>query len=337
MINVGVIGLGMMGLTHLDAYRKHVGVRIAAICDIDEDRLAGKTQAAGNIEGQAQDGIASLDVTRYTAADQLLADANVDLVDVCVPTDLHVEFGVKALRAGKHLFVEKPLGRAHQEVEKLLQAEEESAGMAFVGQCMRFWPGWTWLKTAINEQTYGRVLAASFQRLASHPGGPFYSDGQRCGGAVLDLHIHDTDFVQFCFGMPKSVTCRGYSKITDQPDHVVTHYHYDDIPLVVAEGGWAMAAGFPFRMAFSVNFEEATVVYDSSAAAPLMLYRPGNEPETISCDPRMGYEIEIEYFIHCIETGVKPSVVTLGEAAKAIRIVEAEVLSLHAGKPINIE
>jgi predicted dehydrogenase len=336
MINVGVVGLGMMGLTHLDAYCKYAGARVVAICDIDEDRLAGKTQAVGNIEGQAQDGVAALDVARYKEADRLIADADVDLVDICLPTELHVEFGVKVLRAGKHLFVEKPLGRTHQTVGQLLQAEEESAGMAFVGQCMRFWPGWTWLKTAIDEQPYGKVLAATFRRLASHPGGPFYSDGQRCGGAVLDLHIHDTDFVRFCFGTPKSVMCHGYSKITDQPDHVVTHYQYDDIPLVVAEGGWAMSEGFPFQMAFTVNFEKATAVYDSAAAVPLMLYRPGDEPEPVPCDPRMGYEIEIEYFLNCIATGEKPSVVTLQEAAASLKIVEAEVLSLREQRPVII-
>ena len=53
------------------------------------------------------------------------------------------------------------------------------------------------------------MLSASFRRVASHPGGPFYSDGARCGGAALDLHIHDTDFVQYCFGMPTSVTSFG--------------------------------------------------------------------------------------------------------------------------------
>ena len=131
---------------------------------------------------------------------------------------------------------------------------------------MRFWPGWTWLREAIQDGRFGKVYAANFRRLVNHPGGPFYSDGARCGGAALDLHIHDTDFVQFCFGMPKAVTSFGYSKITNEPDHLITHYQYDDVPMVIAEGSWAMADGYVFNMGFTVNFENATAVYDSVAS-----------------------------------------------------------------------
>ncbi len=101
-----------------------------------------------------------------------------------------------------------------------------------------------------------KCLAATFRRVSQHPGGPFYLDGDRSGGAALDLHIHDADFVQYCFGMPRAVTSVGYAKITNQPDHLVTHYHYADFPLVMAEGSWCMHDGFPFSMGFTVNFEE---------------------------------------------------------------------------------
>ena len=88
-----------------------------------------------------------------------------------------------------------------------------------------------------------------------------------CGGAILDLHIHDTDFVQHCFGKPKAVFSRGYSRPTNAIDHVLTHYLYDDVPLVTAEGGWAMTPGFGFQMQYTVNFERATAVFDPGREA----------------------------------------------------------------------
>ncbi len=128
----------------------------------------------------------------------------------------------------------------------------------------------------------------------------------------LDLHIHDTDFVQFCFGMPKAVTSFGYSKITNQPDHVFTHYHYDDVPLVVAEGSWAMADGFSFNMQFTVNFEQATAVYDLQTPHPLMLYQKGHPPQAVPVENTMGYDLEIDYFLKCIQSGKRSIVVTTG-------------------------
>lgn len=104
------------------------------------------------------------------------------------------------------------------------------------------------------------MLGAQFRRVSNHPGGPFCSNGEACGGAILGLRIHDTDFVQYCFGEPRAVFSRGYAKDTSHIDHVVTQYLYDYIPLVVAEGGWSMQAGFGFSMQYTVNFEQATAV-----------------------------------------------------------------------------
>lgn len=332
MVRVGVIGLGMMGLTHLDVYRKRDDARIVAICDSDPSRLSGKSQAAGNVEGQAQSSVADLkDVLRVTDIHQVIGNPEIDLVDICLPTDLHARFGCEVLQLGQHLLMEKPLARTSADAAQLAAAAHRSKGMAFVGHCMRFWPGWTWLKQAIDDGRFGPVYAASFRRVVNHPGGPFYQDGERCGGAVLDLHIHDTDFVQFCFGMPKAVTSFGYSKITSQPDHVFTHYHYDDVPLVVAEGSWAMTDGFSFNMQFTVNFENATAVYDLQAAHPLMLYQKGHPPQAVPLENVMGYDLEIDYFLKCIQSGKRPLVVTMDDAVRTVTIIEAEVQSIQSG------
>ncbi|MEM6259226.1 MAG: Gfo/Idh/MocA family oxidoreductase [Planctomycetota bacterium] len=325
-IKVGVVGLGMMGLTHLDAYAKLEGVEVAALADRDEDRLHGKTHASGNIEGQAEGGFDYASVKKYTDASELIADPGLDVVDICLPTPAHVPFGIKALEAGKHLLTEKPLARSYDDAMKLVDAAEASDKIAMCAMCMRFWPGWTWLKDVISDQRFGKLLSLSFRRVASHPQGPFYQDGEANGGAALDLHIHDADFVQFLFGLPRSVSSAGYSSKTTAVDHIATRYDVGTDALVRAEGSWAMADGYAFRMQYTANFERATAEFDSSAEQPLAVAQAGdNKP--VELEGGMGYDHEIAYFIDCVRRNRQPEVVTMQDAANAVRLIEAEVQS----------
>ncbi|HYE17037.1 MAG TPA: Gfo/Idh/MocA family oxidoreductase, partial [Tepidisphaeraceae bacterium] len=343
--NVGVIGLGMMGLTHLDAYAKRSDVKVVAISDKNPDRLSGKARAVGNVEGQAQGGFDLSSAKGYTEGLDLINDPAVQLVDVCVATPWHVELALAALAAGKHVLVEKPLARTSADARRLADAAAKSKGLAMCAMCMRFWPGWTWLKDAIDRQTYGRVLSAQFRRMASMPPGAFYANADLSGAAVLDLHLHDTDFVQFCFGLPAAVYSRGYSKTTTGIDHVRTEYLYPPFPapsgpplaapIVSAEGSWAMTDGYEFRMEYTVNFERATAVYDLRATDKLVLYASGQRT-AVPLEDRMGYDIEIEYFLRCIARNERPKTITLEDAAHAIRITEAEEQSARTGEIVGL-
>ncbi|MEM8781410.1 MAG: Gfo/Idh/MocA family oxidoreductase [Planctomycetota bacterium] len=337
-IRVGVVGLGMMGMTHLDAYTNQAHARVVAIADMDEARRTGQVKAGGNIEGQAQGGFDFGSVKQYADAADLIADPDVQLVDVCLPTPAHAKFAILALEAGKHVLIEKPLARTAEQAAQIVAAAERAPGLTMCAMCMRFWPGWTWLKDAVDQRTYGPVHAATFRRVAEHPGGAFYENGDACGGAILDLHIHDADFVQYLFGMPEAVTSVGYAKITDQPDHVATQYHFagDAAPLVTAEGGWTMAKGFGFRMEYTVNFADATAVFDLAKPEPLTLYRPGEEPQAVALPEGMGYEHEIAYFLDRISRGETPDRVTLASAADSVRLIEAEARSVATGQRVAL-
>lgn len=333
MTKIGVIGLGMMGGTHLDAYAKLPLAQVVAVADRDEARRTGQTKAEGNIDGQAQGGFDFASVKQYADADELIADPEVEMVDICLPTPAHVMFAIKALEAGKHVLIEKPLARKAEDAERLIAAAKDAPGLAMCAMCMRFWPGWDWLKQAIDNQTYGKVLAAHFHRLTSHPGGRFYLDGEQCGGALLDLHVHDTDFVQHAFGMPSAVFSRGYTKHSGEPDHVLTQYLFGDAgPMVTAQGGWAMQEGFGFEMRYTVNFENATAVFDLAAESPLTVIEPGEKKTTIELKAGMGYDHELAYFLDCIDQQRTPRRVTLEDAARSLRIVEAEGRSIVSGQ-----
>lgn len=334
-IKVGVVGLGMMGLTHLDAYGKLEGVEVVALADRDEDRLNGKSQAGGNIEGQAEGGFDYGSVRKYTDAAELIADPALDVVDICLPTPAHVPFGIQVLEAGKHLLTEKPLARTYEDAMKLVNAAEGSDKIAMTAMCMRFWPGWTWLKEAIDDERHGKLLALSFRRVASHPQGSFYQSGDASGGAALDLHIHDADFVQFLFGLPKSVSSVGYSSKTTAVDHIATRYDVGSDALVRAEGSWAMADGYAFRMQYTANFENATAEFDSSAEHALTLAQNG-ENKPVELEDGMGYDYEIAYFLDCVRNNSQPAIVTMQDAANAVRLIEAEVQSLRSGAPVPL-
>ena len=339
MINVGVIGLGMMGLTHLDVYADSKLARVVAVADADKGRHDGSVKARGNVDGQAKGKFDVTTVKGYADAIALINDPAVQMVDVCLPTPLHKKFGIAVLEAGKHLLMEKPLARTSADAFALADAADaayaKSKTLAMPAMCMRFWPGWNWLKKAVAENTYGKVLSAKFTRLASHPGGPFYLSNDASGAAALDLHIHDTDFVQHLFGMPKSVSSRGYSKLTAGVDHLNTVYEFADTPLVTAEGGWCMADGFPFQMRYQVNFEKATAVFDIAASENLTLSQ-GGKSVAVAIETAGGYEQEIEYFLTCINTKTRPTIVTLRDAANAVKIVEAEVESVRTGVAVGI-
>jgi len=339
MINVGVIGLGMMGQTHLDVYAKRNDVKVVAISDRDPARLSGKVRATGNVEGQAQGGFDLSQAKPYEEGMDLIKDKSVDLVDICLATPLHVEYAIAALKKGKHVLVEKPLARTFKDAQKLAKVAAKSKGMAMCAMCMRFWPGWTWLKDAVDRQTYGPLRSASFKRLATMPPGAFYANGQLSGGAILDLHLHDTDFIQFLLGQPAALFSRGYTKTSGGVDHVHTQFIYEGdaaVPLVTAEGTWAMTAPYEFRMQYTANFDKATAVFDLLSPTPLVLYQDGQK-QTIDIGTTLGYELEIAYFLDCINKGQRPTTVTLDDAANAIKLVELEAKSIATGKIVRVK
>jgi predicted dehydrogenase len=329
MSRIGIIGLGMMGRTHYEAYQE-IGAQVVAVADQDPKRAAGNLAGtAGNV---LKEGLTQLPMDKIrgtTRASELINMSDVDIVDVCVPTTQHVDVAIEAIKAGKHVLCEKPLARTSAEAERIAAAARDGKGMFMPAMCMRFWPQWVWLKKAIVEKRYGKVMAATFRRVASMPAG-WYRDGKISGGAALDLHIHDTDFIQHLFGMPRTVTSRGYSKTTGEIDHVTTQFHFDDVPLVSAEGGWCLADGYGFTMQYTVNFENATADFDLARPAPLNL-TTNVKTQPIDAGPGYGYAAELRYFLECVKKGERPSVVTADDGVRSIRIVEAEVSSARAG------
>jgi predicted dehydrogenase len=335
MIRVGIIGLGMMGGMHYRAWREIGGVEVVAVADADPRRAAGDLSTSwSNLPGAAK----QLDMSGIrgtTNPRKLIAMGEVDLVDVCVPTPAHARLAVAALKAGKHCVCEKPLARTARQARQIAAAAHNAKGFCLPAMCVRFWPQWAWLAEAVRGGQYGKVLDANFRRVGSMPPG-WFADGRLSGGAILDLHLHDTDFVKFAFGKPEAVQSFGRVGKTGCIDQLVTHYMYGDGgPVVTAEGSWAMSAGFPFRMDYTVNFERATAEYVMLREQPLVIYQDG-QATPHACEGADGYHNELAYMARCVATGEAPSIITAADAAESIEIVEAEARSIRTGRRVKV-
>ncbi len=341
MINVGIIGLGFMAATHIRAYRQVEGARIAALCNPSGRHLDGDfTNVAGNVG--ATDPV-KLDMTGVKATrdfSDLLADPDIALIDICAPTKTHRELSLAALRAGKHVICEKPLARSIADAREIADAAAQAKTFFMPAMCLRFWPEWAWLKEAIAAGTYGQVLAARFRRVAEPPawGQKNFFDGKESGGALFDVHIHDTDFVQCCFGRPHAVHSTGYVKFSGAIDHVVTQYDVAGGAIVHAEGSWAMTAGFGFNMAYTVNFERATADYDvARGAESLRVCEAGQPARVVKCEGADGYVGELRHIVNAIRTGKPPTIVTARDGLGAVEICDAEEKSVQSGTTVRLE
>src|ERR1041385_2520496 len=129
MPRVGIIGLGMMGRTHYEAYQEIDDAQVVAVCDIDPKRAAGDLAGTGG--NVLAGGLTQLPMERITGCTdyrELLENLEVDVVDVCLVTTQHLEVATAALRAGKHVICEKPLARTSAEGAKIAAAAKEARG-----------------------------------------------------------------------------------------------------------------------------------------------------------------------------------------------------------------
>jgi predicted dehydrogenase len=332
-VNVAVAGLGFMGVTHLRAYQQLRNARIVAVCDPVRAPVNGRL---GGVNGNIGDssGIAlGDDVKVYREFSELLADRAVDLVDICTPTKLHPAQVTAAMRAHKHVLCEKPLAQNVGDVKKILGAANGNGNFLMPAMCMRFWPGWAEMKKVVAEKTYGAVLAANFRRVSAKPA--WGKAGVHSGGALYDLHIHDTDFVNFLFGRPQKVFSTGVVDKHGNVDHVVTQYIYAGGPVVHAEGSWLLAEGF--NMAFTLDCERATIDFDlARGAGALQISRAGKTRRLLKPAGADGYSAEIRYFVDCVARGQAPTVVTAHDSVTALEILRAEEKSVRTGKVVKL-
>lgn len=331
MIQIGLIGAGFMGSMHAACYEalmRRGDVRVAAVADLDSGKAAKIAERFG--------------AAVFRTAEELIRDADVNTVDICLPTYLHTETAVAAMRKGLNVFVEKPVCLNEKEAELLLQVQQETKAKVMVGQCIRFWPEYMELKRLVDENVYGSVLSASFRRISPRPGWAWEGwlhDQEKSGSAALDLHVHDVDYVRYLLGEPDSVKSEVIR--TDGTDgHVFSLYRYGSA-VVSLEGGWEFPEQFPFEMAYRVNFERATATFSSAASPTLRIYERDGlvvEPSLESSAEQAGgaesggnisslggYYNELSYFLDCLANGREIANSSLQDGCDSLRLTLREL------------
>jgi predicted dehydrogenase len=332
VITVAVVGAGFMGSAHTANYKALDGrVRVKAVVSRSHERAARVAETVG---AEATTDLASV-----------LADPEVDAVDVCLPTGLHREAVEQALGARKHVFCEKPIALTLEDADAIVRAAEASGRLFMVGLVLRFWPEYVELQRRIAAGELGRLQSVSTHRL-SPPADwtDWIGDPVQSGGTAVDLLIHDFDQMNWLLGAPRRVFAR-----EPTPGHVQALVEYDGA-CGVAEGSMRMPVSYPFSSNIRVLGERGAAEYAFSAApaegggnigasdAPrgLRLYPAGGEPTTVPVESVDPWGPEIEYFVECVERGTAPEQGTGEQAREALRVSLAVNRSLASGRPEDV-
>lgn len=341
MIRVGLIGAGFIGRNHFNQYEKlKTLAQVTALCDIEPDRRAGDWSKVGGNVGDAQGTRRDLGKTRQVADwHEIIAAPDVDLVDICIPTYLHAEMAIAALKAGKHVLCEKPMALTVEDCDRMLEAARGAKGKFMIAQVIRFWPECVFLRQCVADQRYGKLKALHLRRQASTPDYSWQSwilDPAKSGGAILDLHVHDVDWAIQLVGKPRSVFAQGYQQSTGSIDRINSLWNCGPDRVVQIEGFWDMFPGYAFNMGFTAVFEWAAVVWDLNTGKPLTVYLKDGKPETPKITGEDGYFTEIQYFLECVAKNETPTISTPQESRDAVAVALAERQSILTCEPVRL-
>lgn len=334
-IKVGLIGIGGMGRTHFECYQKNPNAQIVAICDIDEKKLAGDwSSTALNIDTGDAGNVDLSGIEKYSDYNDLINDPNVQLVDICLPTKLHAEVSIAALKAGKDTFCEKPMAFTVEECQQVEAAQKESGKQLMIGHCLRYWPHYVKAKELIDSGEYGKVLYARFHR---YGGTPWWSwnnwlaTGEESGGPVLDMHIHDVDTALWWFGKPDSIEADGIIQ-NGAPWSVDATWRYENGPLVYLHSAWDNNGG-DFSYGFRVVLEKATLLHDPSSGVNNIKIvkgdREGDRSEEVEVGDGFAYQLEIDDFIDCLQNNRKMERVTPQASQEAVAVSLEEIRQIE--------
>ena len=348
MVKIGIIGIGFMGYTHFEGAKRLRGGKIAAIATRNVKRLAGDWRG---IQGNFGPPAGQVDLKRirgFQDYHELLADPEIDLVDICLPTEMHETVTLEALAAGKHVLVEKPIAVELKAADRMVKAAEKNQRILMVGQVLPFFPEFRFARECIQSGKYGKLQAAHFRRVIAQPNwSKGMADYRKLGGWGIDLHIHDNHFIGLACGVPKAVFARGIEQ-DGLVNHVHTQYVYDDPQLAVScvSGGIA-AAELQFVHGFEIYLEKATLLYSAGTFGgewvverPLTLIPAKGKPR----EPKTkgggewcsAFTAELQEAVNAVKTGKTPAVLSGTLARDALKLCYAEAKSIASGKVTKV-
>ena len=321
-MKIGLLGLGQMGSWHREIYKKlekeDPEICLEAVCDLLPEHIERDTS-----------------VRAYHDIDEFLKSesSRLDYIDICLPTDLHAETSIKAMKMGLHVLCEKPMALNYEDAVMMCNTAKHYNRTLMVAQCMRFNPYMTIMERYIRSKEIGTLKSASFTRFQGVNKGTsgWFLKHERSGGVLVDLHVHDADLVQFFFGMPKAVSVVARNLLPGSAyDCLSVHYLYDNGFYVRGACDWTLNNNHFESRTFRVNFSEGYLFNDRGDAGRNAFYlvrEDGTEKDLTGQLDGEECESEIRYLIQCLKERKPVLRCTPESTAETIRLVMAEKAS----------
>jgi predicted dehydrogenase len=286
-------------------------------------------------------------IAPYAKLDQLLADPQVDLIDISLPTSLHADMAIRALEAGKHVLCEKPMALRLADCERMVAAAMKANRLLMIAHVLPFFPEYDWALKAIQSGNHGAVRGGAFKRVIADPAWlqGFWS-AERIGGPMLDLHVHDAHFIRLVFGMPTEVTTTGRMR-EGLPEFWHSQFRFANHDLVVAAtSGTINQQGRGFTHGFEIHLEQATLMFDFAVIGgegkylcePVLLDDKGGVQRAglPGGDPVDAFVNELREVVHCVRDGKTSEILGAILAQDAMRLCERQAESLRCGVAVKV-
>ncbi|MBS7608790.1 Gfo/Idh/MocA family oxidoreductase [Candidatus Bathyarchaeota archaeon] len=311
-VGVAVIGAGFWGRNHARVFSELEETELLAICDINAER-------AKNIAKQ-------FGVKAYTETGKMLKRGDIEAVSICTWSTSLAKEAMKALKAGKHVLVEKPMAANSKQAEELIKTAEKEGLHLLVGFLMRFIPGVQHIKKAIEEKRIGELVCATAKRVSEWP--------ERIGdiGVVKDLAIHDIDIARYLFGGDPIAV---YAKTGNMKHRLFEDYAHI---MLTFEGG----KNAFIEANWLTPYKTRVLIVTGSEAIMKLDYITQeltieNAKETVQ--PRIPWQeplkLELQHFANCILGREKP-LITGFDGLRALKIAEAALKSSRTGRIMKI-
>jgi UDP-N-acetylglucosamine 3-dehydrogenase len=311
-LGVAVIGTGFWGRNHARIFKELEETELLAVCDINAER-------AKNVAKQ-------FNVKAYTSIGKMLKRKDIEAVSMCTWSTNLARGALTALKAKKHVLVEKPMATNVKQAEKLLATAEEKGLHLTVGFLMRFIPGVQHIQNAIENKIIGNLVCATAKRVSEWP--------ERIGdvGVVKDTAIHDIDITRYLFGEePTTVYAKtGNMKHKKFEDYAQIMLTFESGKSAFIESNWL------------TPYKTRTLVVTGSKAIMKLDYITQEltiEDAKETMQPRYAWQeplkLELQHFANCILKKEKP-LITGMDGVKALQIAEAVLKSSAANKMIKL-
>lgn len=324
MCRIAIMGAGNMGKKHADSYGSIPGAQVVCIVDPNE----GPGRALAEKLGCA-----------YASSVSQVRSGDVDLIDICLPTFLHVSAIVEAAEVCRNIICEKPLALDPAEIAKVEALVKEKGLRLMIAHVLRFMDKYAAAKQLMDENAVGRINAITCWRRQKKPNwiiGGWLTNFKLSGGLAYDLAIHDLDYIAWLLGRPKKL----FAATVDAADGSVAHLQAQ----IVYEGcianvfsSWGMPAGYnggELESMFEIIGEKGRVYGDGNGAFTL------SDSETtrdIPYEPNDGYREELAYFVNCVKNGEEPVKANVAAVRTALDMARAINRSIELGRAVDMD